>query len=323
MSTLQASPGTEPARAVRSYATQSRVAPWVMLAPFLGLFGVFVLYPLTTSVLLSTQQTFGPGTAVPVGAGNFRALSQDPLFWTALRNTVVFTLGSVFIQLPLALLLAMALNHPRLRGRAIARMIIFSPVLVGVVFVAMIFSVLFNKQNGLVNVGLHQILPSWSFHFGGHHFLYEGWSLDFAWLQTYVMAALIVATLWQYVGYNMIYFLAALQNVSPELREAAHLDGAGPFSRFRHVIIPAIKPVAVFVVLLSIVGSFQLFELPYILLEGTAGPDNRGLTLVMYLYQTGFQTGDLGYASAIGWVMAIVLGGCAIGQYLFGRREAA
>lgn len=309
MTTLNASSSSRAPQAAQAHAAQSRVAPWLMLAPFLALFGVFVLYPLTTSVVLSTQQTFGPGTAVPVGAGNFKELAKDPLFWTSLRNTVVFTLGSVFIQLPLALLLAMALNHPRLRGRSIARMIIFSPVLVGVVFVAMIFAVLFNKQNGLINVGLHSLSSEWS--------------LDFAWLQTYVMAALIVATLWQYVGYNMIYFLAALQNVSPELREAAHLDGAGPISRFRHVIVPAIKPVAVFVVLLSIVGSFQLFELPYILLEGTAGPDNRGLTLVMYLYQTGFQTGDLGYASAIGWVMAIVLGACAIGQYLFGRRGEA
>lgn len=309
MRTVSAPAAVMPPRGNQPRAAQSRLAPWIMLAPFLALFGVFVLYPLASSVVLSTQQTFGPGTAVPVGAGNFRALSQDPLFWTALWNTVVFTLGSVCIQLPLALLLAMALNHPRLRGRAIARMIIFSPVLVGVVFVAMIFSVLFNKQNGLINVGLHALFPAWS--------------LDFAWLQTYVMAALIVATLWQYVGYNMIYFLAALQNVSPELREAAHLDGAGALARFRHVIMPAIRPVAAFVVLLSIVGSFQLFELPYILLEGTAGPDNRGLTLVMYLFQTGFQTGDLGYASAIGWVMAVVLGGCAIGQYLLGRGEAA
>lgn len=290
-------------------ALQSRVAPWVMLGPFLVLFGVFVLFPLVTSVVLSTQQTFGPGTAISVGLGNFTALLHDPLFWKALRNTIIFTLGSVFIQLPLALLLAIALNHPRLRGRYLARLIIFSPVLVGVVFVAMIFAVLFNKRTGLINVGLHALLPAWS--------------LDFAWLESFVIGAFVIATLWQYTGYNMVYFLAALQNVSADLREAAFLDGAGPVSRFRHVILPAIRPIAAFVVLLSIIGSFQLFELPLILLNFTAGPDNAGLTLVYYLYQTGFQTGDLGYASAIGWVMALVLGACALGQFVLGRKEAA
>jgi len=88
---------------------------------------------------------------------------------------------------------------------------------------------------------------------------------------------------------------------------AAIVDGAGPWQRFRHVTIPAIRPVAGFVVLLSIIGSFQLFELPFVLLNNTAGPDNRGLTIVMYLYQTGFEIGDLGYASAIGWSLAILL----------------
>jgi ABC-type sugar transport system permease subunit len=287
---------------------QSRAAPWVLLAPFLILFATFVLYPLTTSVQLSLQQTFGPGTTTFVGLGNFRQLAADPLFWKALRNTSLFTAGSVLVQLPLSFLLALALNHPRLKGRALFRVLIFSPVLVGVVFVAMIFAVLFNKQTGLINTTLHSISPRWP--------------LGFPWLEAYVIPSLVVATLWQYTGYNMVYFLAALQNVPNDLREAAYLDGAGPLARFRHVILPAVRPVAVFVVLLSIIGSFQLFELPFIFLNGTSGPDNRGLSLVFYLYQTGFQTGDLGYASAIGWSIALVLGLCAIGQFALSRREA-
>ncbi|MDX2131832.1 MAG: sugar ABC transporter permease [Planctomycetota bacterium] len=286
-------------------APRSRFAPWLMLAPFLAVFAVFVAWPLATSVVLSTRQTFGPGTSRGVGWGNFEQLFADPLFWRALRNTGLYTVGTVLVQLPLSMLLALALNHPRLRGRAFFRMIIFSPVLVGVVFVAMIFTVLFDKRTGLINQVLHAAI---------------GWDLDFPWLDTYVIPSLIVATLWQYVGYNMVYFLAALQNVSPEMREAALLDGAGPWSRFRHVVIPAIRPVATFVVLLAILGSFQLFELPFILLNGTSGPDNRGLTLVMYLYQTGFQTGDLGYASAIGWALALVLGVFAVVQYSLDRR---
>jgi len=102
------------------------------------------------------------------------------------------------------------------------------------------------------------------------------------------------------------------------------MDNAGVWDRFRHVTIPAIRPVATFVVLLSIIGSFQIFELPFILLNGSGGPEDRGLTLVMYLYQTGFQTGDLGFASAIGWVMAVLLCFCAAIQRFFGAgKEAA
>ncbi len=281
------------------------VAPWLLMAPFL--FGVilFTLVPLLSSVHLSTRQTFGPEFSTNVGAGNFQFLASDPLFWTALRNTVTFTLGSVLIQLPISLLLALALNRPNLRGRMFFRVSLFSPVLVGVVFVGMIFAVIFDKRTGLINRALHA-----SF----------GWDIDFPWLESYIMPSLVIATTWQYVGFNMVYFLAALQNVSAELGEAAMLDGANAWNRFRHVIVPAIMPVGTFVVLLSIIGSFQLFELPYILLNGTGGPQNRGLTLVMYLYQTGFQTGDLGYASAIGWVMALILGACAIGQRIISKR---
>jgi len=124
-----------------------------------------------------------------------------------------------------------------------------------------------------------------------------------------------------YVGFNMIYFLAALQSVSQDGLEAAEIDGASPWQRFRHVIFPEIKPVAGFVVLLSIIGSLQLFELPYVLLGG-AGPERRGLTIVMYLYQNGFERNDLGFASAIGWTLAILLVGLAIGQRkLMGKEE--
>jgi ABC-type proline/glycine betaine transport system permease subunit len=133
-------------------------------------------------------------------------------------------------------------------------------------------------------------------------------------------AALIIAALWLYVGFNMVYFLAALQNVPAELLEAADIDGANAWQRFRHVVLPEILPVASFVVLLSALGSFQLFELPFILLRG-AGPDNAGLTIVMYLYNTGFVTGDLGYASAIGWCRAALLMSFAVLQRWVTRRQ--
>lgn len=307
--------------------------PWLFLAPFLTIFGVFTAYPFVQSMFLSMRQTFGPGTSAFVGAANYRAIASDPLFWKALTNTALYTAASVFIQLPLALGLAMLLNSPRLRGRAVLRMIFFAPSLVGVVFVAMMFTVMFDKRTGIINVALHRC-SSWTSH--GVEWLASlfieaeaassfadslVWSLDFAWLQDHVLIALVVASLWMWVGFNMIYFLAALQNVSAELNDAALVDGASRWQRFQCVVLPAIRPVAGFVVLLSIVGSFQVFELPWILLNNTGGPDNRGLTVVTYLYQTGFQAGDLGYASAIGWVLAIILIVCASLQRLSARGE--
>ncbi|MDX2115896.1 MAG: sugar ABC transporter permease [Planctomycetota bacterium] len=282
------------------------LAAWSLLAPFLLLFIVFTAYPIVRSLVLSTQQTFGPGTTVFVGTSNYRAIFDDPLFYKALLNTSIFTAGSVFIQLPLSLGLAMLLNRPDIRGRAFFRVIFFAPSLVGLVFVAMIFSLLLEKRTGLVN----QVLHSWT-----------GFPLDFPWMQQYAMGALIVAALWMYVGFNMVYFLAALQNVSPELDEAAQIDGAGPWQRFLNVTLPAIAPVGGFVVLLSIIGSFQLFELPWIMFQGP-GYDNRALTVVMYLFQAGFEVGDLGYASAVGWILALILIGAALVQRAASRSHA-
>jgi ABC-type sugar transport system permease subunit len=284
-----------------------RWTPFAFLAPFLLLFCVFTLWPLLQSLVLAFSQTFGPKRSAFVGFDNFVFLLRDPLFWQALRNTIVYTLGSVLIQLPLALGLALLLNRPGLRGRTMFRLIFFAPSLVGLVFVAMVFALLFQTRTGLVNAGLHE--------------LFAAWDPEFAWLDRHIMASLIAATVWLYAGFNMIYFLAALQNVSRELVEAASLDGAGPWARFRHVIIPEIRPVAGFVLLLSVIGSFQAFELPWVLLDNSAGPDNRGLTIVMYLYQTGFLTGDLGYASAIGWILGLILACVAVVQMRWTRQE--
>lgn len=285
-------------------------APYLFIAPFLLLFAVFTLYPLVYSVWMATRQNNGPGVSAFVGMSNFRWVLSDPDFWTAMRNTFVFAAGSIFIQLPASLGLAMLLNRPDLRGRQIFRLIFFAPVLVGLAFVAIMFGLIFNKGNGLANTGLAWLsgyVPGWS------------WNPEFPWLQEYIMPALIIAAFWMYVGFNMVYFLAALQNVSKELLEAAQVDGANSWHRFLHVTIPAIRPVLAFVVLLSFIGSMQLFELPYLLLGPSGGPSQQGLTVVMYLYDKGFNVGDLGYASAIGWLLAILLFGFAVFQRWIGR----
>ena len=273
-----------------SFRLQHRYAPYLFVAPFVVLFLVFTLYPLIKSILLSFYITNGPKSQIFVGMDNFRFLWSDPAFHKAVWNTSFYAMCSVFMQLPLSLGLALLLNNQLVKGRDFFRFSFFSPHLVGQVFVAVLFSVIFIPKFGLLNRVLHALF---------------GTAIDTKWLGNpeLVMPALVLTSLWMYVGFNMIYFLAALQSVDKELYEAAQVDGAGRIKQFLHVTVPGIRSVAVFVTVLSTIGSFQLFELPYVMLNNTAGPDNAGLTVVMYLYQNGFVSGDLGYASAIGWTL--------------------
>ncbi len=222
---------------------------------------------------------------------------KDPDFHKALWNTTVFAIFSIGLQLPLSLGLAMLLNAKNDRLKGIFRLAIFAPNLVGQVFVGVMFSVLFTPRYGLFNRGLQAL---------------TGWGLEQQWLgdSKLVMPAIIIAAMWMYVGFNMIYFLAALQNVDQNLIEAAKIDGAGPGNIFLNVIVPAIAPVATFVVVTSTIGSYQLFELPYNLLQnngGGYGPSNSGLTIVGYLYQNAFTSGDLGTGAAVGWLLTFII----------------
>jgi ABC-type sugar transport system permease subunit len=282
----------------RYHRCQTRYAPYLFVAPFALIFLTFWLYPLIKSFVLAFSITCGPKARVFVGLNNFRFLLTDPDFHKAVWNTSVFAVVSLFVQLPVSLALALLLNRRFLKGRNLFRLAFFAPNLVGMVFVGLLFSMVFAPRFGLVNQVLHALtnLPT-----------------DTNWLfnPKLVMPALVLAASWLYVGFNMIYFLAALQAVDRELYDAAQVDGANMFQQFLHVTLPGIRPVAVVVVVLSTIGSFQLFELAYLMLNnGTRnwpGPDNSGLTIVMYLYQNGFVAGDLGYASAIGWTLVLIV----------------
>lgn len=277
-------------------STSPRWAPYWFLLPFAVVFLVFIAWPLLRSLLLSFTITAGPGASVFVGLDNYRFLMSDPDFWIATRNTLVFAVFTICLQVPLALALALMLNRKGLWLRNSLRFAFFSPHLMGLVFAAILFTLLFAPLFGLVNIALNQATFGY-------------WSLETRWLgeARWVMPALILVNLWLYIGYSMIYFLAALQSVDRELYEAARVDGASTISQFWHVTLPGIRHVLIFVVVLSTIGSFQLFELPYLLLNNTSGPEQAGLTLVMYLYNNGFISGDLGYASAIGWTLVLLV----------------
>jgi len=250
-------------------------APYLFLLPYFFVTGVFFLYPLIHATVLAFYQTSGPAHRAFVGLDNFHFVLADPDFRRALWNTTVFAVCSIGV----------------LKG--FFRLAIFAPNLVGQVFVGILFAMLFTPRYGLFNQLLHSMI---------------GWGLEQRWLADpmLVMPAIIIAAMWIYVGFNMIYFLAALQNVDQSLVEAARIDGAGPIAVFWNVTRPAIMPVATFVVIMSTIGSFQLFELPYTLLQGF-GPNNSGLTVVGYLYSHAFENGDLGTAAAVGWLLTLII----------------
>ena len=290
------------ARARRIWSLQARASPYLFVAPFVVLFLVFTLWPVARSLVLSFYGSAGPREKTFVGLSNYRFLLSDVQFHVAVLNTLLYTVLFLALYIPLALGLALLLNSPRVRFRNAFRFAFFSTHLVGHVFVALMFHLLLAPRHGLVNRAIGTLLP-W---IGSEIY----WQAD----PKLAMPAMVLASLWVSVGYGMIYFLAALQNVDRDLYEAAEIDGAGRWARLAHVTLPGIRPVLVFILLVGTIGALQLFELPYVFFDPPSGPGMRALTIVMYLYQQGFETGNIGYAAAIGWVLVLIIFSVSMAQ---------
>ena len=269
---------------------QQKLAPYLFIVPFFILFALFMGYPLLYSLALSLYEMRGFQSRIFVGMSNFLDLFQDPIFWKSLWNTCYFALGTLTLQLPIALLLALLLNAKFVKGKNLLRLAFFTPVLVAGVFVAIIFNLVYDQRAGLVN----------------NEFVLFGKEIGWLSEEKYVMPAVILTGVWQWAGFNMIYFLAGLQGVRQELYEAAAVDGANWWQTFIHVTLPSLRPVIAFVFVVSMIGSLQLFDLPFILTNG-GEPADAGSTIVMYLYKNGFQFMRLGYAAAIGWVLFFII----------------
>ncbi|MFI6645516.1 carbohydrate ABC transporter permease [Streptomyces sp. NPDC050504] len=288
-----APPAPAPARTKAPAARpkrRGRAAPYLFVLPALLLFGAFKLYPIGWSFVMSLHRTVA-GVETFVGADNYTRLLDDPLFWTALRNTGVILAVQVPVMLALATLLAVALNSTLLRGRAVFRLGFFLPMVTGLVAYGIVFSVLLNQEYGLVNwlFGLVGVDP-------------VPWLTDPMWARI----SLGLALTWHYTGYNAVILLARLQTVPRELYDAAAVDGAGAFAAFRHVTLPGLRPALLLTTVLSTIGTLQLFDEPYVLTGG--GPDNATLTIGVYLYRNAFTYFDFGYASALAYALTVLIG---------------
>lgn len=288
-----ATTGGAPVRAQRLY-----LAPYLFVLPYLVIFVLFRLGPSVAGLGISFTNWAAVGKPKWIGLANYQAMAKDPLLQDALLNTVWFTLLTVPLLLGLGLALALFLNQPQ-RGRGLGRVAIFTPFVVMSTVVGVLWTWILDKDFGLLNVYLGHDIP-W--------LVSKDWSLY----------AIILTTVWWTVGYNMVLFLAGLQDIPAELYEAARIDGANRFQLLYRITLPLLAPTTFLVMMLTIINSFQVFDLVFVMTSG--GPGASTLTLVQYVYTTAFQFRKFGYGSAVAVLLFTILVIVAIFQTRAYRR---
>jgi multiple sugar transport system permease protein len=270
-------------------------AAWLFLAPALTLIGLFFFLPVVASFLLSFTDFDIYAIAAPanvrlIGLRNYIRLVESPIFWTALKNTFYFVLVGGPLTMVVSLGAALLVNAPLVRFKALFRTLYFAPFITTLVAVAIVWRYLYHRQYGLINYAL-----------GAVGIAPVDWLGDPHW----AMPAIILLAVWKNFGYNMLILIAGLQAVPQELYEAAYLDGAGPWHRFRHVTLPMLRPTLVFVGLITMIGFFQLFAEPYVMTQG--GPLRSTTSMVLLMYEEGFRWWRMGFAAAVTFVLFLVI----------------
>lgn len=280
-------------------------APFVLLSPFVVLFLLFGLFPLGFSLYLAFQSwepTSGLEAMKFVGLNNFSFALQDEWFWKSLKNTAWLALVSGVPQHLVAIPLAYFIHSSFRQFRNGVVGAYFMPYITSSVAIAILFSSLFSTDFGLINVALQML----------HNTPVLGWLIPgtpIDWLNQpdNIKPAIALIVFWRYVGFNLVLYLAALQTIPPDIYEAATMDGAGRFQKFWYITLPSLKPMMFFGVTLSVIGGLQLFEEPFILTGGKGGSDQAGMTTAVYLYRMAFDFNDFGAASAMSWLLFLVV----------------
>ncbi|BDT66655.1 lactose transport system permease protein LacF [Comamonadaceae bacterium OS-1] len=278
---------------------------WAFVSVALLLIGTFMVYPIIQSLWMSFHA--GQGTMVRfIGLGNVERLTSDPMFLRALTNTFIFLVVQVPIMIVLALVLASCLNMPNLRFRGLLRTAIFLPCVTSLVAYSVLFKSMFS-YDGLVNSVLLQLaiidqpVP---------------WLTDPFWARVVVIAAIT----WRWTGYNMIFYLAAMQNVDKSIYEAARIDGISATRRFLSITIPVLKPVILFTTVTSTIGTLQMFDEAMNITGG--GPADSTLTLSLYIYNLSFKfVPNFGYAATVSYVIVVLVAILAFFQFYVAREK--
>lgn len=268
---------------------QRLLIPYIFIAPNVVVFAVFMFLPILLAFYISLNEWTLIGSPTFVGLGNYLDMLEDSEFLRAFYNTGVYTFGTVPTSIALGLVVALGLNR-KLPGRTLLRSIFFVPVIISLVAVALMAAWIFNDNYGIINAALSAVGIG-----------------DVPWLSSarWAMISLIIATLWIRLGFNMVIYLAALQSIPTELYDAARVDGASGWRRFRHITWPLLGPTTFLLVIINIIYSLHVFDLIYVMTGG--GPGFSTTVLVQYIYQMAFTEGQMGYASAIGVVLYLLL----------------
>lgn len=273
---------------------------YAFISPFFVIFAVFGLYPLLFSLYLSFIQWDGLTEMKWVGLANFRNMLHDELFFTSLWNTLVIGLLYIPPMFIGAFLFALALNTGWIKLRGMFRAAFFMPVITPMVVVAIVFSLIYSQEAGLLNYvigGVGEVFPSLKIE-------------PIAWLtsDTWFKPALALLLVWRWTGYNMVLMLAGLQGISTEYYEAARIDGAGLFQRMWHITLPLMRPVFVFCGIMSLIGTVYMFDEVFVLTQGgMGGPGASGINFGVYLFNTSFADFKFGYASSMAYTMALLV----------------
>jgi len=277
---------------------------YLMVLPYLLHIAVFLGYPLAFAFVLIFHRWNIYTPMKWVGLGNIKLLLTDPLIWRALFNTLYFLLIHIPLQLILALGLAQLLNQ-KIRGRAFFRASYFMPVVVSGVVVTILWQQMYASETGLINLLLQSFdLPK------------IGWLTD----RRFAMPAIAIMATWKNVGLYVVLFLVGLQAIPTDLYEAAELDGASGWQKFRLITVPMLNPTIMLVLVLSTIGGFSLFIEPYVMTGG--GPANSTLSGILYLYKQAFFFSKMGYATTIGFFWAMIIFAVVLVQRRFVETEA-
>lgn len=274
----------------RWWLSDFMVAFYFLLPSLIG-FLFFTAIPLVASLVIAFYEWGVLTEPKFVGFKNFaKIFTADPIFLTALKNTFLYVIGVVPFSIALGLAAALVLNQKLLFVR-FWRSVYFLPVMTSTVAISLVWRWLYNPDVGLINEFLRTI----------------GIENPPTWISSTIWAlpSIIIVTVWKTIGYNMVIFLAGLQDISREMYEAAEIDGSGKWNAFWHITLPLLKNTTFFITIISIINSFQVFGYALIMTEG--GPGNATNTLVLYIYQQGFKFFNMGYASAIAWVLFIII----------------
>ncbi len=262
---------------------------YLFVFPYLLHFAVFIGFPLVFSLLLLFHRWDIISPMVWVGLENFAKLLRDNLFWQAMLNTGIFLLLHIPLQIVIALFLAVQLDQ-RLRGRGFFRAVFFLPVVVSGVVISILWDQLYARDTGVLNALLAHIgLPR------------IGWLTE----PLFAMPAIALMATWKNVGLYIVLFLVGLQSVPRQMYEAADIEGASAWQKFRKVTLPALNPTMFMVVILSTIGGFSLFIEPYIMTGG--GPMNRTMSAMLYIYKQGFFFYHMGYAATLGFAFTVIV----------------